>query len=55
MQKLSNIVTVGVFGWETAHEAVTRRPPICLYTYDVGVWDLCIILGPFSVARAKPY
>jgi hypothetical protein len=26
------IVTVGVFGWEIAHEAVSRRPPISLYT-----------------------
>jgi hypothetical protein len=24
------------------------------YAYDVGVWDLSIIEGPFSVARAKP-
>ena len=51
------------FGWEISHEAVTRRPPIPLdtmvpriegYAYDVGVWDLSIIQGPFSIARAKP-
>jgi hypothetical protein len=42
-----------------AHEAITRRPPIPLYTtvpltgdyaYNVGVWDLSIVQGPFSVA-----
>jgi hypothetical protein len=47
------------FGWEIAHGAVTRRPPISLYTmvprtgsyaYDVGVWDSSIVQGPFSVA-----
>jgi hypothetical protein len=47
------------FGWGVAHGAVSRRPPISLdmmvprtgsYTYDVGVWDLSIIQGPFSVA-----
>jgi hypothetical protein len=46
------------FGWEIAHGAVTRRPPIPLYTlvartggykYDVGVWDLSIAQGPFPV------
>jgi hypothetical protein len=50
------------FGWEVAHEAVSRRPPVCLYTmvprtggyaYDVGVWDLSIVQGPFSVAPCR--
>jgi hypothetical protein len=50
------------FGREIAHGALTRRPPIPLYTmgpctggyaYDVGVWDLSIVQGPFS-APAKP-
>jgi hypothetical protein len=50
------------FGWEVAHEAVTRRPPISLdtmvlctegYAYDVGVWDLSIVRGPFSVAPCQ--
>jgi hypothetical protein len=40
MKKL-RIVTIRDFGWEIAHAAVTRRPPISLYTncctYDVGV------------------
>jgi hypothetical protein len=54
---------VGDFGWGVAHGAVSRRPPISLYTmvprtgcytYDVGVCDLSIVQGPFSVARAKP-
>jgi hypothetical protein len=39
-----------VSGGQVAHAAVSRRPPISLYTmvprtggfaYDVGVWDLC--------------
>ena len=47
------------FGWELAHEAVSRRPPIPLYTsvarthmytYPAKVWDLPIVQGPFSVA-----
>jgi hypothetical protein len=46
------------FGWEIAHGAVTRRPPISLYmivartgsyTYIVGVWDLSIVQGAFSI------
>jgi hypothetical protein len=50
------------FGWEIAHTAVTRRPPISLntmvprpggYAYDVGVWDLSIVQGPFSVAPCQ--
>ena len=58
MQKL-RIVTLGISGWGIAHDAVTRRPPISLdtmvprtegYAYDVGVWDLFIVQGPFSVA-----
>ena len=41
-----------------AYGAVSRRPPISLYAmvprtggyaYDVGVWDLSIVQGPFSV------
>jgi hypothetical protein len=51
------------FGWEIAHAAVSRRPPIPLdttvarthmYTYAAKVWDVSIVQGPFSVARAKP-
>jgi hypothetical protein len=56
---------VGDFGWEIAHEAVSRRPPSPLYTivahtegytYDAKVWDLSIVQGPFSVApcQARP-
>ena len=50
------------FGWEIAHAAVTRRPPVSLYAmvprtggyaYDVGVWDLSIVQGPFSVAPCQ--
>jgi hypothetical protein len=52
------------FGWEIAHEAVTRRPPISLYTivprtegyaYDVGVWELFIVQGPFIVAPCHTF
>jgi hypothetical protein len=40
------------FGWEIAHEAVSRRPPISLstivartrmYTHAAKVWDLSIV------------
>jgi hypothetical protein len=52
----------GIFGWGIAHAAVSRRPPISLYTvvarthmytYDARVWDLSIVQGPFSVAPCK--
>jgi hypothetical protein len=48
---------------DIAHAAVSRRPPISLdtmvprthmHTYAAKVWDLSIVQGPFSVARAKP-
>jgi hypothetical protein len=44
---------------EMSHEAVSRRPPYSLYTMVAGtegythaakVWDLSLVLGPFSVA-----
>jgi hypothetical protein len=51
------------FRRETAfHAAVSRRPPIPLdamvprtegYAYDVGVWDLSLVQGPFSVAPCR--
>jgi hypothetical protein len=50
------------FGWEIAHEAVSRRPPISLdtivarthmYTYSAKVWPLCIFQGSFSVAPCQ--
>jgi hypothetical protein len=52
----------GFGGWEIAHGAVSRCPPISLdtmvartenYTYAANVWALSIVRGPFSVA-AKP-
>ena len=55
-------VTSGDFGWETAHGAVTRRPPISLYTmvprtegytYAAKVWDSSLVQGPFSVAKPQ--
>jgi hypothetical protein len=58
MQKVPNRNVRG-FGWEMAHDAVSRRPPIPLYTmvarthmytYDANVWDLSIVQGAFSVA-----
>ena len=52
------------FGWEIAHAAVSRRPPISLYTivahtegytYAAKVWDLSIVQGQdhFLSPRAK--
>jgi hypothetical protein len=50
------------FGWEIAHAAVSRRPPISLYTmvartegytYDARVWDLFLVQGPFPVAPCQ--
>jgi hypothetical protein len=47
------------FGWEIAHAAVSRRPPIPLdtivarthaYTYAAKVWDLSIVQGAFPLA-----
>jgi hypothetical protein len=55
--KVANRVTLGEF-----REAVSRRPPISLHTmvprtggyaYDVGVWDLSITQGPFSVSPCQ--
>ena len=56
------IVTVGVFGWEIAHEAVSRRPPMSLsrivarnhmYTYAGNVWDSSTVQGPSPVAPCQ--
>ena len=53
---------IGLFLGEVAHEAVSRRPPISLYTivartrmytYDAKVWDASIVQGPFSVAPCQ--
>jgi hypothetical protein len=53
---------VGDFGWEIAHEAVSRRPPISLdtivartegYTYAASVWDSSLVQGLFSVAPCQ--
>jgi hypothetical protein len=52
----------GVSGGGSLTKAVTRRPPVSLYTmvlrtggytYGVGVWDLSIVQGPFSVAPCQ--
>jgi hypothetical protein len=52
------------FGWEIAHEAVSPRPPISLftivartrmYTYDATVLALRIAQGPFSVAPCQTH
>jgi hypothetical protein len=48
-------VTGGVSGGGSLTAAVSRRPPISLYTvvprtggyaYAVGVWDFSLVLGP---------
>ena len=50
------------FGSGIAHTAVSRRPPIPLYTmvprthmytHDANVWDLSIVQGPFYVALCQ--
>ena len=50
------------FGCEIAHAAVSRRPPISLYTivartdgytYAAKVWDLSLVQGPVSVAPCQ--
>jgi hypothetical protein len=60
--RIVRIVRRMYVGWEIAHGAVTRRPPISLhtivprtggFTYDVGVWGLSIVQGPFSVAPCQ--
>ena len=62
--KQFRVVTFGFLGGRSLTAAVTRRPPKSRdtmvastgsYAYDVGVWALSIVQGPFSVARAKPY
>jgi hypothetical protein len=55
---------IGTFGWEIAHGAVSRRPPISLdtiaartegYTHAAKVWALCpSFKGHFLSPRAKP-
>jgi hypothetical protein len=53
-ETLSRVVTFRGFGWEIAHAAVSRRPPIYLdtmvarthmYTYAATVWDLSFVEG----------
>jgi hypothetical protein len=45
--------------WETAHAAVSRRPPIPLkartrmYAYGAHVWDVSIVQGHFLTRRAS--
>jgi hypothetical protein len=50
------------FGWEIAHEAVSRRPPISLdtivartrmYTYAATVWDLAVVQGPVTATPCQ--
>jgi hypothetical protein len=62
--KQLRIVTLRGFGWDIAHAAVTRRPPVSLHTvvprtggyaYAVGVWAVSIIQGPFSVAPCQTH
>jgi hypothetical protein len=61
IQKL-RIVALGVSGGRSLMGAVTRRPPVSLdavvpptggYAYDVKVWDLSIVQGPFSVGPCQ--
>jgi hypothetical protein len=62
----AKVATLGISGGRSlAHGAVTRRPPISIYTmvartwgyaYAATVWDLSIVQGPVSVSvvRATP-
>jgi hypothetical protein len=52
------------FGWEIAHGAVSRRPPISLYTtearthmytYDAKVWDLSMFKEHFLSCQTQRY
>ena len=61
-QKLANR-NVWSFGWEVAHAAVSRRPPIPLsrivahthmYTYAANVWNVPSFKGHFLSPRAEP-
>jgi hypothetical protein len=61
-EKVANRNSLRDFGWEIAHAAVSRRPPVSLHTmvprtagyaYDVGVGGLSIVQGPFSVASCQ--
>jgi hypothetical protein len=63
-RKSCGIVTGWDFRWEVAPAAVSRRPPIPLdtmvartggYAYDVGVWGLSIVQGPFSAVPNLKY
>jgi hypothetical protein len=36
---ISRIVTSRDFGWGIAHAAVTRRPPIALYSMEIRTGD----------------
>jgi hypothetical protein len=51
------------FGWEIAHAAITRRPPIPLYTivartegytYAAKFWALSIVQGPIFYHPCRP-
>jgi hypothetical protein len=61
-EKVANHRNGREFGWEIAHAAVSRRPPISLdtivarahmYTYAAKAWDFSIVQGAFSVARCQ--
>ena len=50
-------------GWEIAHAAVSRRPPVSLHTvvdrsegctYAAKVWDVSIVQGPFPRPLPSP-
>jgi hypothetical protein len=63
MQKLRIVTPIRDFGWEIAHGAVSRRPPISLftivartggYTHAASVWDTSLVQDQFLSPPAKP-
>jgi hypothetical protein len=61
-EKVANRDLTGFRVGDRSHGAVSRRPPISLYTmvvrtgsytYDASVWDVSIVQGPFSVAPCQ--
>jgi hypothetical protein len=44
--EMKKLRIVGDFGWEIARGAVSRRPPIPLYTYGASVWAVSELRYP---------
>jgi hypothetical protein len=62
-ERLRSTPSRNVFGWEIAHAAVSRRPPIILctivartedYTHAAKAWDSSLVQGAFPAAPCQP-